>query len=105
MKIETYLSLVIIPEESDDCWGWKNKPKSNGYCRYQTCKAGKWVAEYIHRFSYTFFVGPIPEGYTVDHKCRNRQCSNPAHLQAITLEANVSLVHTRAKKETVYAGV
>lgn len=44
---------------------------------------------YAHRLSYELFVGPIPDGYELDHLCRNRGCVNPAHLEAVTHRVNV----------------
>ena len=43
----------------------------------------------LHRAIYEKFVGPIPDGLTIDHLCRNRLCVNPAHLEPVTLAANV----------------
>jgi HNH endonuclease len=37
-----------------------------------------------HRVAFSLWVGPIPEGMTVDHICRNRKCQNPNHLRLLS---------------------
>jgi hypothetical protein len=34
-------------------------------------------------------VGPIPDGFEVDHLCRVTPCVNPAHLEPVTHRENV----------------
>ena len=42
-----------------------------------------------HRVTYTFLVGPIPDGLEIDHLCKNKPCCNPAHLEAVTRSENI----------------
>lgn len=44
----------------------------------------------VHRVAHEIYIGPIPDGYQVDHLCGVRHCVNPAHLEAVT-----PLVNTR----------
>lgn len=53
----------------------------------------------VHRYVFETFVGPIPDGYDVDHICAkwapdarvSRKCVNPDHLQAVTPLLNQQL--------------
>lgn len=42
-----------------------------------------------HRIAYEIYKGPIPKGLTIDHLCRNTICTNPEHLEAVTLRTNI----------------
>lgn len=39
--------------------------------------------EYAHRWIYRRLVGPIPEGFEVDHTCKMGSCVRPEHLEAV----------------------
>ena len=43
---------------------------------------------YIYRSEYERIVGPIPEGYVIDHVCQNPNCWEPTHLEAVTSGEN-----------------
>lgn len=42
-----------------------------------------------HRFAYELAHGSIPEGMTIDHKCRVRHCVRPSHLEPVTGKVNI----------------
>jgi hypothetical protein len=70
---------------TDECWTWKGSHSRNGYARIKV--SGRLLQ--AHRVMYEGLVGPIPDGLTIDHLCRNRGCVNPAHLEAVTHGVNV----------------
>jgi hypothetical protein len=73
-------------ERTETCWIWHGTIGHDGYGRLST-----WGGHslHAHRYAYERFVGPIPEGLTLDHLCRNRACCNPAHLEAVTHKTNI----------------
>jgi HNH endonuclease len=71
----------------NDCWQWTGPVNDEGYARIRVPgHIAKWA---IHRASYEVFVGPIPDGLTIDHLCRNPSCINPQHLEPVTMEVNI----------------
>lgn len=75
-----------VPEFRPDlgpCWVWTAYiTPSTGY--------GWWgyggrdgIRTTAHRFAYETEVGPVPDGWHVDHLCINRACANPVHLEAV----------------------
>ena len=69
----------------DGCWEWTGSKGSCGYGHMRV--SGRTVS--VHRIAYNELVGPIPDGLTLDHLCRNRWCVNPEHLEPVTNRENV----------------
>lgn len=68
-----------------NCWEWIGYVQRNGYGRFYF--NGR--PQFAHRASYELFVGPIAEGLTIDHLCRNTRCVRPDHLEAVPIRTNV----------------
>ena len=65
------------------CWIWTGKTL-NDYGQITHLK--KQYA--VHRFSYKISYGEIPQGKIVRHKCDNKLCFNPEHLELGTYQDN-----------------
>lgn len=57
---------------------------SHGYAQVGWVENGKTLMTLCHRVIWTWHYGPIPEGMTVDHLCKNRRCVRLLHLRVIS---------------------
>ena len=72
------------------CWDWIGQILPQGYGVFRfTIAPYTYRQPLAHRMAYEFTKGPIPEGKSLDHLCRNRKCCNPEHLEAVTTGENV----------------
>lgn len=53
----------------------------------------------VHRLVYEFAVGPIADGFELDHLCRNRACCNTTHLEPVTSRTNTMRGDTLPARE------
>lgn len=73
-------------DKSGECWEWQGT-RDRGYGRCFVGRPKRYSP--AHRVAYELAVGPIPEGLTLDHLCRNPGCVNPAHLEPVTNRENI----------------
>lgn len=81
-------SLLRRIDKTPTCWLWTSHIRSDGYGTFTQRVDGRITPQYPHRLMYETTVGPIPDGYQIDHLCRVRHCVNPAHLEAVPPREN-----------------
>jgi len=74
-----------MPITESGCWIWSSLTDDSSYGRLRI--DGNQIS--AHRFSYSEFVGEIPEGLCVCHKCDIPSCVNPDHLFLGTHQENI----------------
>lgn len=76
---ERFWIHVHLPWEpqNEDCWWWKDGLTAKGYGQMYINNK---LTVRAHRLAYELFVGPIPKGMSVLHKCDVKSCVNHHHL-------------------------
>ena len=81
-----------------ECWTWMRSKTSAGYG--QAVRFGKKLGcgSLAHRIAWVLTKKrPIPKGFVVHHKCENRACVRPGHLELKTDSAHRG-GHSRREK-------
>lgn len=63
------------------CWIWGGASQDLGYGLFFPSRRSPVGA---HRYAYLELIGPIPDGFHLDHLCRVPACVNPSHLEPVT---------------------
>lgn len=79
------------------CWEWTAGKSPFGYGRFGWHPG---AVRWAHRVAFVLEYGDCPTDLVIDHLCRNRGCCNPAHMEAVTHETNISRGVSRSSKVT-----
>lgn len=91
-----------VAGDPSQCWPWLGAYAA-GYGGIRV--AGRWL--YAHRLAWLLHRGPLPEGAHVLHRCDNKYCVNPSHLELGDQKKNTQdawargLIKKRSKKLTL----
>lgn len=75
--------------EHGNCHLWLGGTNAKGYGLIGWDEDGGRHGGGVHRVAYRLAHGEIPDGWTIDHLCRNRACVRLSHLEAVPHRENV----------------
>lgn len=88
------------------CWVWigaRDKRESTPYGKISIYvpERRKSIMRQAHIVSYETFIGPVPPGHQLDHKCHYGFCIHPNHLEPVTAVTNCARRRPPRFKHTV----
>ena len=90
MDAKTHDRFNNFVKRSPKCWEWTGAKRA-GYGMFHmngsVCSA--------HRVAYEMWVGELSKSSVVHHKCSNRSCVRPSHLQLTSSHENVAEMFER----------
>lgn len=87
----------IHPELRTRCWIWNGAKFADGYGAF-----GALGEQRAHRISFRLFVGSVPKGSMVLHKCDNPSCVRPSHLYLGDAQANMDDKFAKGRERFAY---
>lgn len=88
-KDKAIARLLARTIKTESCWIFQGAHNGHGYIRISI----ESKPQYVHRLAHEVFIGPIPDGFEVDHVkakgCTSTACINPNHLEAVPRTVNL----------------
>ncbi len=86
-RIRACIQIVPAGYETP-CWLWTGADSGNGRGGgYPRMKLNSRTVA-VHIVSFVNVHGYVPANKQIDHRCRNRRCVNPDHLEMVTPKRN-----------------
>jgi|ERR1700683_65458 len=63
------------------CWNWLLYKSKKGYAKETVKEGDKFVRRLAHKQAWIKKYGAVPNKLELDHRCNNRGCVNPDHLE------------------------
>lgn len=77
----------VLDQSLGQCWEWTAATDKDGYGRFNLISKIK-PSEPAYRVAFEWANGPIGNGLQPDHRCKNKACVRPSHLEAVTVRVN-----------------
>jgi hypothetical protein len=92
--------ILVSPK---GCWEWPGPltPDGYGYVWCEPTPYGYPQSVGIHRYAYDLFLGDIPKDCHVHHRCQNKSCWLPHHLEALTPKQHYDRHHPQPEKQSL----
>jgi HNH endonuclease len=78
--VERFKDKICYEPVINGCFNWKGATNRYGKFTVGSRLNGTKTAKSAHRVAYELFIGKIPKGMFVLHKCDNTKCVNIEHL-------------------------
>jgi hypothetical protein len=72
----------VVWEGHGQCWLWDASIGDGGYGNGLRVD-GKHLRSHVYSYLLHYGASSIPDGWEIDHLCRNRECCRPDHLEAV----------------------
>lgn len=87
--IEGLIERLVVREGK--CWLWQGRKQHQGYAVVDYANTSR----IVHKLFYEHFVGPVPKGMELHHRCENKGCVNWECLELLDRKEHLGERHLK----------